>query len=151
MNAISSHFQAKKCRFIYIWKEFLTLTPTLISSNYTCITYSSVQYLFNYRSKTFVFLCMHACVFVHMCLHAWLHMWNEQTPTLVALSVCPMQTFCECVPSSSQLKHRWSDSEPARETPAKVRPYSYNVLYTCTGKCIHTFKHAFASCYIRMA
>ena len=62
------------------------------------------------------------CVFVRMCSHAWLHMWLEQTPTLVALSVCPMQTFCECVPSSSQLKHRWSDSETARETPAKVRP-----------------------------
>lgn len=67
-------------------------------------------------------VCVRVCVFVRMCSHAWLHMWLEQTPTLVALSVCPMQTFCECVPSSSQLKHRWSDSETARETPAKVRP-----------------------------
>ncbi|XP_008296921.1 fibrinogen C domain-containing protein 1 isoform X1 [Stegastes partitus] len=35
------------------------------------------------------------------------------------------QTFCECVPSSSQLKHRWSDSETARETPAKRMSCSY--------------------------
>ncbi|KAF0031681.1 hypothetical protein F2P81_016236 [Scophthalmus maximus] len=34
-------------------------------------------------------------------------------------------TFCECVPSSSQLKHRWSDSESARETPAKRMSCSY--------------------------
>lgn len=68
--------------------------------------------------------CVHA--FVRMLLHAWLHMWLEPTPTPVALSVCPMQTFCECVPSSSQLKHRWSDSETARETPAKVRPCHNN-------------------------
>ena len=88
------------------------------------------DFFFMYGSKIFVYLYifLHAClrvcvcVFVRMCSHAWLHMWLEQTPTLVALSVCPMQTFCECVPSSSQLKHRWSDSETARETPAKVRP-----------------------------
>lgn len=85
-------------------------------------------------------LCMHACVclfvcvFVRMCSHAWPHMWLEQTPTLVALSVCPMQTFCECVPSSSQLKHRWSDSETARETPAKVRPCHRNAPLTCTAR-----------------
>lgn len=69
-------------------------------------------------------LCMRVDLCLHMCLHAWSHMYLEQTPTLVALSVCPMQNFCECVPSSSQLKHRWSDSETARETPAKVRPPS---------------------------
>ena len=86
-------------------------------------------------------LYLHACVcvFVPMCLHALLHMWLEQTPTLVALSVCPMQNFCECVPSSSQLKHRWSDSESARETPAKVRPPTHNILWT------HTHTHAFDS------
>lgn len=84
------------------------------------------------------------CVFVHMCLHAWPHMWLEQMPTLVALSVCPMQTFCECVPSSSQLKHRWSDSETARETPAKVRPCHYNTyMHMVTILEAHTHQHTF--------
>ena len=44
------------------------------------------------------------------------------------MSVCPIQTFCECVPGSSQLKHRWSDSESAREAPAKVRPRRHDQM-----------------------
>lgn len=47
---------------------------------------------------------------------------SKSTNTGGPVCVCPMQTFCECVPGSSQLKHRWSDSESAREAPAKVRP-----------------------------
>ncbi|XP_043103284.1 fibrinogen C domain-containing protein 1-like [Puntigrus tetrazona] len=35
------------------------------------------------------------------------------------------QTFCECVPNSSQLKHRWSDSDTVRQTPPKRMSCSY--------------------------
>ncbi|XP_046695649.1 fibrinogen C domain-containing protein 1 isoform X2 [Silurus meridionalis] len=33
--------------------------------------------------------------------------------------------FCECVPSSSQLKHRWSDSDTVRQTAPKRMSCSY--------------------------
>ncbi|XP_017314907.1 fibrinogen C domain-containing protein 1 [Ictalurus punctatus] len=35
------------------------------------------------------------------------------------------QTFCECVPSTSQLKHRWSDSDTVRQTAPKRMSCSY--------------------------
>ncbi|XP_064163901.1 fibrinogen C domain-containing protein 1 isoform X3 [Anguilla rostrata] len=35
------------------------------------------------------------------------------------------QTFCECVPSPSQLKHRWSDSDTVKQTPPKRMSCSY--------------------------
>lgn len=67
------------------------------------------------------------CVCVSICVCTCACMRDRTCPSnkhqcRCPLSVCPMQNFCECVPSSSQLKHRWSDSETARETPAKVRP-----------------------------
>ncbi|CAB1332518.1 unnamed protein product, partial [Coregonus sp. 'balchen'] len=40
-------------------------------------------------------------------------------------------TFCECVPSSSQLKHRWSDSDTVRETPSPTKRMSCSYLL-CT-------------------
>lgn len=61
---------------------------------------------------------------MHVCLCTCARMpkhTQANTKTGGPVSVCPMQTFCECVPGSSQLKHRWSDSESAREAPAKVR------------------------------
>ncbi|XP_056312777.1 fibrinogen C domain-containing protein 1-like [Danio aesculapii] len=35
------------------------------------------------------------------------------------------QTFCKCVPISSQLKHRWSDSDTVRQTAPKRMSCSY--------------------------
>lgn len=118
---IHSKMEATIC-----WFDFLDHYNTCTKA----ITYlNPVQQTGSLRAR----LCPLFYGFVHMCLHAWLHMWPRQTPTLVALSVCLTQTFCECVPSSSQLKHRWSDSETARETPAKVRPPVHHV-------CMHARK-----------
>lgn len=68
--------------------------------------------------------CKPVCAHVPACLSA--HVTRANANTGGPVCVCPMQTFCECVPGSSQLKHRWSDSESAREAPAKVRPRRHN-------------------------
>lgn len=68
---------------------------------------------------------------MHVCLCTCARMpkhTQANTKTGGPVSVCPMQTFCECVPGSSQLKHRWSDSESAREAPAKVRPRRHDQM-----------------------
>lgn len=89
------------------------LTPT--------IYYSIISH-----SGNLLLICVnpHASLFVPACLSA--HVTRANANTGGPVSVCPMQTFCECVPGSSQLKHRWSDSESAREAPAKVRPRPHN-------------------------
>ncbi|KPP62229.1 hypothetical protein Z043_119598, partial [Scleropages formosus] len=36
-----------------------------------------------------------------------------------------MQTFCDCMPNSAQLKHRWSDSDTVKQTPPQRTSCSY--------------------------
>lgn len=81
-----------------------------------------------YRCKP---ACKPVCAHVPACLSA--HVTRANANTGGPVSVCPMQTFCECVPGSSQIKHRWSDSESAREAPAKVRPVDTTRRTTATS------------------